>query len=193
MRLLRAADRPAVPWKNGGGVTYDVAAFPPGAGLDGFEWRISTAVVAADGPFSRFEGVDRTLLVIDGEGLDLAVAGLPPARLDRGSPPFDFPGDAAAVATLRSGPITDLNIMTRRDAWRGEVERRTQGTTTTIVAQDACVILALGAARLQTCDGPAVLADRDALLLHAGEAATLEPTTEDEFVIVQLSRLRWPR
>ena len=31
MRLLRAADRTAVPWKNGGGVTRDVIVWPAGA------------------------------------------------------------------------------------------------------------------------------------------------------------------
>jgi environmental stress-induced protein Ves len=43
MRVLRAADRIAMPWKNGGGVTREVSAYPPGADMDSFEWRISLA------------------------------------------------------------------------------------------------------------------------------------------------------
>ncbi|MBN3819399.1 HutD family protein, partial [Paraburkholderia sp. Se-20369] len=32
--MMRAADLVASPWKNGGGVTREIAAFPPGAALD---------------------------------------------------------------------------------------------------------------------------------------------------------------
>ena len=71
MRLLAARDRLAKPWKNGGGVTRDVAIAPPDAGLDTFDWRISFADVASDGPFSPFPDIDRTLTVVDGEGLAL--------------------------------------------------------------------------------------------------------------------------
>ena len=44
--LLAAKDRIAQPWKNGGGVTREIAVEPPGAGFDSFGWRVSTAVVA---------------------------------------------------------------------------------------------------------------------------------------------------
>jgi len=61
--LIRGADLVASPWKNGGGVTREVAAFPEGAALDAFVWRVSVADVAQAGPFSRFAGIDRTLAV----------------------------------------------------------------------------------------------------------------------------------
>jgi len=140
MRVLRAADRIATPWKNGGGVTREVAAWPPGADLggfewrislaeiaadgpfsppgadlDGFEWRISLAEIAADGPFSTFPGVDRVLTVIQGEGLLLTVDDRMLA-LDAASPPLDFPGEARVAARLTDGPISDLNVMVRRGA-----------------------------------------------------------------------------
>ncbi|MFN9927385.1 MAG: HutD family protein, partial [Phenylobacterium sp.] len=59
--LLRAADRLAVPWKNGGGITRELAVWPPGASFDDFVWRVSMAEVHQDGPFSSFPGVDRIL------------------------------------------------------------------------------------------------------------------------------------
>ena len=68
MRLVRRADLTPRPWKNGGGVTREIAAHPPEAGLDGFDWRLSMADVASDGPFSAFPGIDRTLTVIEGAG-----------------------------------------------------------------------------------------------------------------------------
>ncbi|MBV9975040.1 MAG: HutD family protein, partial [Hyphomicrobiales bacterium] len=61
MRVLRAGQHRRMPWKNGGGETTEIIASPEGAGLDEFDWRISMARVATDGPFSRFAGVDRTL------------------------------------------------------------------------------------------------------------------------------------
>lgn len=56
LSLIRAEQLVASPWKNGGGVTREIAAQPPGASLDGFAWRVSVADVAQPGPFSRFPG-----------------------------------------------------------------------------------------------------------------------------------------
>jgi environmental stress-induced protein Ves len=112
-----------MPWKNGGGETIEIAIFPPGAGLDDFGWRISTATVASDGPFSIFESIDRTLCVLSGAGISLAVRDDEARLLDQESPPFSFPADAPAAARLIDGPIVDLNVMARRGAWRHEVRR----------------------------------------------------------------------
>jgi hypothetical protein len=123
MRLLRARDRKPQPWKNGGGTTSEIAAFPAGASLDDFGWRVSIAEVASGGPFSTFPGIDRTLVVLDGEGITLGVAGRPPTRLDRRSEPLRFAADVPTVATLCAGPIRDLNVMTRRGRFDHSVMR----------------------------------------------------------------------
>ncbi|HEY3634719.1 MAG TPA: HutD family protein, partial [Caldimonas sp.] len=54
--LVRTADVPAQPWKNGGGVTRELLALPAG---DDWRVRVSVAEVASDGAFSTFVGVDR--------------------------------------------------------------------------------------------------------------------------------------
>jgi len=64
--ILRAADRVAVPWKNGGGFTREVAAYPPQSDLGNFDWRVSLAEVRRGGPFSSFAGIDRHMAVICG-------------------------------------------------------------------------------------------------------------------------------
>lgn len=125
MRLIRAADLVAKPWKNGGGVTYDVAVFPEGATLDGFDWRISMAKVETDGPFSAFPGIDRTLTIIEGGGMVLDVDGAE-ASLAPGEP-FVFSGDAKVDARLAAGGILDLNIMTRRGRFTHTVQRVSGG------------------------------------------------------------------
>ena len=63
---------PAMPWKNGGGSTRELACWPPGADTSGFDWRVSVASIAAAGPFSVFAGVDRNIMLLDGDGVHLA-------------------------------------------------------------------------------------------------------------------------
>jgi environmental stress-induced protein Ves len=123
MRILRAVDYRVMPWKNGGGTTTEMAVSPDGAGLDEFDWRMSMARVEGSGPFSSFAGIDRTLSVLEGEGIVLDVAGQPAARLTPASAPFSFAADLPTSAALIAGPITDLNVMTRRGRVLHSVER----------------------------------------------------------------------
>jgi environmental stress-induced protein Ves len=115
IRALPASARTAVPWKNGGGVTREIAACPEGAGMDDFAWRVSLAEVGADGPFSAFPDVDRTLTVVEGAGMDLTVGGerwLVNTRYE----PRDFRGDVPTDCRLLDGPVVNLNVMWRRGA-----------------------------------------------------------------------------
>lgn len=114
MRIFRAADYRRMPWKNGGGETTEIAVSPEGASVDDFDWRLSMATVASGGPFSVFSGIDRTLAVLDGDGLSLTVEGMGTTELTAGSAPLPFPGDAPTGAELIGSTVIDLNIMTRR-------------------------------------------------------------------------------
>ncbi|WP_328867396.1 HutD/Ves family protein [Streptomyces sp. NBC_00304] len=118
-RILRAAGRVPAPWKNGGGVTREIAAAPGPAG-DGFDWRVSLADVTEDGPFSAFPGVDRTLTVVEGAGMDLMVDG-EHHIVDEPYWPHGFPGDVETGGRLLAGPVVNLNVMHRRDRVRAEV------------------------------------------------------------------------
>lgn len=103
VRILRAADRTATVWKNGGGVTREIAVWPEGAGMDDFGWRVSLAEVAADGPFSAFPGIGRTLTLAEGAGMDLTVGGV--RRLvDERFAPQDFPGTSPPTAACSPVP-----------------------------------------------------------------------------------------
>ncbi|AYG60975.1 HutD/Ves family protein [Rhizobium jaguaris] len=123
MKLLRASDHKRMPWKNGGGETVEIAVSPEGAGLAEFDWRVSMATVATDGPFSVFPGIDRTLSILDGEGMTLFIEGHRPVRLVQESDPLSFPADAPTSATLIDGKITDLNVMTQRGRFTHSVQR----------------------------------------------------------------------
>lgn len=116
------ASLPATPWKNGGGTTQEIACWPPGAGLSDFGWRVSIATIAAAGPFSVFPDVDRSIMLLDGEGVRLRSAdGRIDHRLDMPHRPFAFPGDAEIDCTLQGGASSDFNVMTRRGQWQAEV------------------------------------------------------------------------
>ena len=170
MRVLRAADRIATPWKNGGGVTREVAVFPPGADMDTFEWRISLARIEADGPFSTFPGVDRVLTIIQGAGLLLTVDDRMLA-LDAASPPLAFPGEARVTARLTDGAISDLNVMARRGAWRARTRKLTVTGAADVAAKArATLVLALDPLRILRPGGGIDLAPLDAVLLEDGHS-----------------------
>jgi environmental stress-induced protein Ves len=112
---------PPAPWKNGGGSTRELACWPPGAGMDDLGWRVSVATIAAPGPFSAFAGVDRQIMLLEGDGVQLASPGWQ-HTLNARWQPFAFSGDAAVDCTLLGGVSTDFNLMLRRGVWSGCVQ-----------------------------------------------------------------------
>lgn len=111
IRHLRPEDYRRVPWKNGLGTTVEIAREPEGE--DQFVWRVSVADVVSDGPFSRFEGIDRVIVTIEGAGMRLRHDGSAPVAL-RAFEPHHFRGEAETECQLISGPVRDFNLMTRR-------------------------------------------------------------------------------
>lgn len=123
---LVAFDRatlPATPWKNGGGVTREIACWPQGAGMNDFLWRLSIATVAASGPFSAFPGIDRVITLLDGPGVQLTSDdGAIAHRLDQPLAPFAFPGEASIHGAVLGEASSDFNVMTRRADIRAQVD-----------------------------------------------------------------------
>lgn len=114
---------PAQRWRNGGGNTRELLAWPA---ADGWLVRVSVADIAADGPFSPFAGVDRRFAVIEGGGVSLRF-GDRCETLALGGPPLAFDGAQAPDCTLLDGATRDLNLMTRRDAGQGGMLRAEAG------------------------------------------------------------------
>ncbi|WP_137929819.1 HutD/Ves family protein [Mesorhizobium comanense] len=189
MRILRAADYRVMPWKNGGGTTTEIIVSPEGSGLDDFEWRVSMARVEGSGPFSSFAGIDRTLSVLQGEGIVLDVAGRPPARLTASSPPFSFPADLPTSAALVAGPITDLNVMTRRGRMLHSVERLTISAPAEIEGHAGpTLILCHDGEAIFPDSGPIRLGPLDTLLLERN-ARTLrvEPAPSATLFVIRMT------
>ncbi len=114
---LGPGDYRVMPWKNGLGTTTEIAIHPPSADITGkpFEWRVSMADVKQDGDFSSFPGYDRSILVAEGDGMELSFDTAPGARLDHAGAMTSFSGDWRTRCSLLDGPVRDFNVMTRRD------------------------------------------------------------------------------
>lgn len=152
---LSPADHRRVPWKNGGGVTTELAVEPAADGR--FVWRVSIADVVEPGPFSAFPGYDRLIAVVEGDGMRLSVDGAPPVECRRLDPAFAFPGEAPVWCEPTAGPIRDVNLM---------LDRASAAGTLTLLAGSA-------AQRANVHR-----AEADVLLVHA-LAGTLTVTPED--------------
>jgi len=117
------ASLPVSPWRNGGGETREITSQPPGN--TDFDWRASIAAIAQDGPFSAFNGIDRSITLLEGDGVHLYSAGQIDHRLQHLGEPFAFSGDVALEAFLLGGSSQDFNIMTRRGRCSADVRRIT--------------------------------------------------------------------
>jgi environmental stress-induced protein Ves len=120
---LRPADYRDMPWKNGGGTTCELFRLPHPANPDAFALRLSIATVASGGPFSSFLGIDRTLMLLEGEGMALRFEGEAAERvLDTPLQPIDFPGEAAVDCRLLRGSLRDFNVMVARNWGRAHTQ-----------------------------------------------------------------------
>ena len=157
-------------WRNGAGWTREIAAQPAGGD---WAWRLSIAEIEQDAPFSRFEGIDREIVLISGNGVRL--------RFDDGSvhalePPHGrlrFSGEANVHGELIDGATQDFNLMWRRSAIDALLWLRPLGGPMVIFADPGttwAVHLLSGQARFADDSGLPPLAQGDTALLQAGDA-----------------------
>lgn len=118
----RASDFRDQPWKNGGGTTRELRAAPHPAGDGRFAWRLSLATVAQSGPFSIFPGIDRVLLLLEGDGFALRFPDGSERLLDTPLRPLLFHGEEAVDCRLLGGTSRDFNLMTDRALYRATAE-----------------------------------------------------------------------
>ncbi|MEP4191147.1 MAG: HutD family protein, partial [Sneathiella sp.] len=93
------------PWKNGGGMTREIARSEEGEPY----WRLSIADVTQEGGFSTFAGLRRILTVVEGQGMHLqSPAGDIHARPRE---PVSFAGDTPIKGHLVQGPVQNFNLI----------------------------------------------------------------------------------
>lgn len=204
LQALGPADFLKMPWKNGQGVTTELAvARRPGE--DSFDWRISTATVAAPGPFSVFAGIDRSLAIVRGGTLTLNVEGRPDVTLTTGTPAYAFGGELAVSSTpaldTAGVPIDDFNVMTRRAEWQHTLaQHRLEGDALmwTLPSGDGAVAFlycARAQVRVTFRDGQTLTIAADhALRIEGGDVCEVQADTgsADVFLTTIARRLSSP-
>ena len=183
--LIPFSNLAPAPWKNAGGVTTEIAVSPQDAGIDDFDWRVSLATIAADGPFSTFAGVERTLVLVEGHGMLLDVDD-EPMRVTPSDPIVAFDGESKVSAKLNRGPSTDFNVMTRLDRCYHRFGRRSLDGPSAFVARADVTILFLAegeSLELRNDDQRINLVRFDTVLLDPGTTWQLDAEQGAIFVV----------
>jgi environmental stress-induced protein Ves len=156
--VLRHHEHRRMPWRNGGGVTSEVARWP--ADGSDFEWRISFAEVEQSGPFSPFPDVDRVILLVSGPPMLLEF----PDRIHalQTFEPFRFRGEDAVHCTVTE-PTRDLNVMVRRD--------RARATVDVLRIEGAAATPAAGVLLVAVLEGTLTAAEAEPSPLEVGDVA----------------------
>ena len=179
--VIRAGSYREVPWRNGGGVSYVIA------GGDDDGWRLSVTTIERDGWFSDYSGCDRTIVPLDGDGIELTVDGVS-KTLQRRYEPFAFSGDAKTSCRLLGGPTRDLNVMTVRDRWAHSVSvSRITGRRLRIAVGSLCFVYVLHGTILSAAAG-------DTIAIEGPEAFEFEHSDEGALTcVVSLLPVTTPR
>jgi environmental stress-induced protein Ves len=111
VRLRRRSDYLSMPWRNGAGVTLEIARDAPSEVE--FQWRLSMATLSATGPFSMYPGYRRSVTLVGGDGFRLDIEHQGSAVLDAVGATSFFPGEVATACTLLGGECRDLSLMVR--------------------------------------------------------------------------------
>ncbi|AMJ57316.1 MULTISPECIES: HutD family protein [Stenotrophomonas] len=120
-RVIPAALYQRERWRNGLGWTREILRLPE---QGDWQLRLSIAEIEQDAAFSAFPGVERELVLLQGEGLRLRFAD---GRCETLLPPYQrlrFAGEEDIVGELVDGVTQDFNLMWRRDALQAELLHR---------------------------------------------------------------------
>jgi hypothetical protein len=170
--IIRLANCPPQPWKNGLGNTREIAVHPADAGIDDFVWRVSIADVDSASPFSAFAGIDRQIALLDGKGFTMTLDDDRVHPLTTPFAPFAFAGEARVAVTLAEGPTRDFNLMVRRRRASGELQVWDEAGS--YLPHPAIVLVYAARGDIDTPDG----------VLRAGDAwLTTGPTRADHLTL----------
>jgi environmental stress-induced protein Ves len=155
-----------MPWTNGMGTSFEIASDRDAS--NHWSWRVAIAPVVVDGPFSSLAGVDRELVVIEGNGMVLDIDGKSfeclPGQIVK------FSGDAITHARLVDGQVFDLGLMTVRDSISGSMNAANAGD---VIESD--VIVAVGDAAFEDENRRQyILGSKEALLDVRGHHLVLQ-------------------
>lgn len=146
--LLKKCSYQESVWKNGKGITQQIAIFPDNATVSAndFLWRISSAKVNQSDPFSHFPNCERQLIVWIGEGLILNGRPVLPHT------PHTFSGEQNIHCDLLNGaPVVDLGIIYKKGLINATLEVHTFTTSAMIELSQGIHFLFLAQQQISDC------------------------------------------
>lgn len=158
-----------MPWKNGGGETTELFLDPEG--LEDFNLRLSVATVHHNGPFSRYENIDRWLLLLSGDGVSLEFQDRV-VTMDKNSEPLFFKGEETIFSKLIEGSVRDFNVMMKRGYGNISIEKAIGNSLSLLSQHDHFFIYEINSENL--------------IILEKGENYTIK---DDEAIIVKIDRV----
>lgn len=182
-------------WRNGMGWTRAVQQQGEG---DALRWRVSLAEISQAAPFSLFEGLDRTTVLV--KGGPVVLHGLEPdehwALRDLGDQ-ASYPGELPAANAQPGSAALFWNVMVRRGVVKATVRAHghgarhlpTEGHSLVWVLRGACALAAQGASgdASDATDPPLRFEADEGFSLAASPAALgamqLRPLTADTLLI----------
>lgn len=143
IKLIKPENYRSVPWKNGRGVTKELAV-SYGGDKERYIWRLSIAGVTEDGPFSDFKGYDRTLIMLQGNGIDLIHSDGTGTKIENIYDIAHFSGDLITEGKLTSGQIKDFNVISLREACLTETQILKAGQRSCVKGDEICFYAVTG-------------------------------------------------
>ncbi len=111
MPVIGAENYLESPWKNGAGITRQIAVYPTDASLINFDWRISLGLVNAICQFSAFPGYMRQLMLVSEGSVALQLNSKNSILLDAKNKKLEFAGADQVRVTQISAEVLLLNLI----------------------------------------------------------------------------------
>lgn len=170
-----------MPWKNGLGVTKEIDIYPVNADFtqSDFHWRLSSAVIKTKNSFSLFPGYQRILIVLEGIGMKLNDAVLPPLTV------YAFSGYDKIECSPIGGDVTDLGIIYKSELYNCDMQLLT-------LSQETKMFFGNGVHYLKAISGEmkvgGVILDKDDFFkIEGSEILEIEATTSSiQFLRISL-------
>lgn len=190
-RIVRHGSGEESVWKNGQGRSWSIGHSRGSNGHD-HDWSVSIALVEGECEFSSYPGIDRTLGIIEGDGMRIRL-GDREVLLTQDSQPFSFDGEANVFGDILHGRhVMDFNVLTLRSTC-SHSSKRIRLVDEFIPASDADVLIAHvhSAAAVIRVEGlNEELGQGDTLIVEGGDIDRLRIQGNGMLLVSQVRRHR---
>lgn len=176
-------------WKNGLGWTREILRVPEGGGTDAFDWRLSIAEIDHDCVFSTYPGYQRSLVLLEGQGMMLDFADGRQKLLEPPHGRADFSGDDELNCRLIDGPTRDFNLIWHPQRVAAELHHRPiVGTMVFFASNDFewLVFQLSGWAEIKDSDQESRLSPGDCLRIAASASTRVLLEGAGELLVVRI-------